>query len=144
MKDCCLHALVPGHMLLPGVCTQVTMGEMYRDQGGTQPRWVSEEGEAGQEPQRLSLFARNSTNAEPNKASHPVILPFFLFWQCPQLFPTLRPECSAPSSELLLLGLSSCASSPEGPSIPDHSLQVGFLPHLHPLSPSLLPSPSNY
>lgn len=65
------------------------MGVMYRDQGGIQPRWVSK-GEVGQEPQRLSLFARNSTNAEPNIACHPVILPFFLFWQCPQLFPTLR------------------------------------------------------
>lgn len=98
---------------------------------------MSKEGEAGQEPQRLSLFARNSTNTEPKIASHPVVLLFFLF-------PTLRPECSAPSSELLLLGLSTRASSPEGPSTPDHSLQIGFLPHLHPLSPSRLPPPSKH
>lgn len=85
------------HMLLPGACTQVTTGVMHRGQGGVQPRRVSKEGEAGQQPQRLSLFAQNSTNAEPKIASHPVVLLFFLF-------PTLRPECSAPSSDLLLLG----------------------------------------
>ena len=110
------------------------MGVMHRHQGGIQPRWVSEEGEAGQEPQRLSLFARNSTNTEPKIASHPVVLLFFLF-------PTLRPECLAPSSELLLLGVSTRASSPEGPSTPDYSLQIGFLPHLPhcPHHVSLLP-----
>ena len=73
-----------------------------------------------------SLFALNSTNAEPKITSLPVVLLSVL--ATPPAVSTLEPECSAPRSEQLLLGLSTHASSPEGPPIPDNSLQVGFLP----------------